>query len=225
MMLHVRLLAFCLVPGIILAQQTEIEPKTACPTLMQLSHATPVPASCVSDAATRDAISPLHEGCIKFSTSCGIHWNYSTSWPCFLNTWASMKEGFTNCCLSGGHEDSTCKSLANEAFSKHMNTTFPEAAAPDSPAFCTEIEYLRKTHFAWHLDSASSVLVEANRGNLLQTIAHRIVAARDLAPKMYEHFAAGALVLATGLNRHSAAVAVVASALSTHLEGCDPNAR
>jgi len=214
-----------MVPVMTLAQQTEIEPKTACPSLMQVSHATQVPASCAADAATRDAISPLHEGCIKFSKSCGIPWNYSTSWPCFLNTWASMKEGFTNCCLSGGHEDSTCKSLAREAFSQHMDTPFPEVAAPDSPAFCTEIEYLRKTHFAWRHDSHDSASsTELVEGSLLQTIAHRIVAARDLAPKMYEHFAAGALVLATGLNRHSTAVAVVASALSTHLEGCDPNA-
>eukprot|EP00440_Ansanella_granifera_P005976 gb/GFBE01006482.1/.p1 GENE.gb/GFBE01006482.1/~~gb/GFBE01006482.1/.p1 ORF type:complete len:229 (+),score=19.38 gb/GFBE01006482.1/:1-687(+) len=210
----------------LVAQATATTPQAACPSLMQLSHGTTL-ASCEDSNATRDSIAPLPAKCGAFGRLCGIDWDYSTSWPCWLDTWASLKEGFIGCCLAGWHTNRTCESLAEEAFAKHDANNFPAGAGTE---FCTEIHNLANAHTSWLRDAGASLTQmdqtwKQNQDALIvQTIAQRILAARENAASMFQHFAAGAVMLASGLSSKSTALALISSALARHLRGCDPNA-
>lgn len=176
-------------------------------------------APCMTTAALH-SISPLPAACVKFSQNCAIMWDYEVSWPCYINTWAAMKEGFVDCCLGGRHADGTCQTLANEAFASHESTPFPQGA---TAAFCQVISDLQDTHDDWGKDNATAgtSLVQArSTQDLAETIAKRIWAARERVPELFMHFTAGALVLASGVSMQTAALATLSSAISSHLSGC-----
>eukprot|EP00931_Biecheleriopsis_adriatica_P001965 TRINITY_DN10254_c0_g1_i1.p1 TRINITY_DN10254_c0_g1~~TRINITY_DN10254_c0_g1_i1.p1 ORF type:complete len:255 (-),score=39.02 TRINITY_DN10254_c0_g1_i1:117-806(-) len=222
--LHCLACACCLV---MIAQADETAPQAACPSLMQLSHGANIAQSCEDSDATRDSIAPLPNDCIIFGKRCGIQWDYKTSWPCWLDTWASMKEGFINCCLAGWHTNTTCESLADEAFASHDDTSFPAGAGR---AFCAEMRSLEEAHRSWSKDKGNSLIQVDQKSKqqqlrvIVETMAQRILAAREKAALMFQHFAAGAVLLAGGISSQKAALALISSALTRHLAGCDPNA-
>eukprot|EP00441_Pelagodinium_beii_P035306 CAMPEP_0197634922 /NCGR_PEP_ID=MMETSP1338-20131121/10880_1 /TAXON_ID=43686 ORGANISM="Pelagodinium beii, Strain RCC1491" /NCGR_SAMPLE_ID=MMETSP1338 /ASSEMBLY_ACC=CAM_ASM_000754 /LENGTH=140 /DNA_ID=CAMNT_0043206877 /DNA_START=287 /DNA_END=709 /DNA_ORIENTATION=+ len=139
-----------------------------------------------------------------------------------------MKEGFIDCCLAGWHANTTCESIADEVFANYGDAAFPAGA--DS-AFCKEMYSLQKAHTSWWKITDTSLTQVGQKSRkqqqlvVVETIAQRILAARGEAALMFQHFAAGAVMLASGISSQTTALALISSAITKHLSGCDPNAQ
>lgn len=169
---------------------------------------------------------PLHEDCVAFAMNCGVRHDFNKSWPKSFCGWQPMEDGFIACCVAADHEEAFCSSLATEAFRPHGNASFPGLGEEH---LCQEMKRLSSTQYAWasYKNSQSAALVETTKVDR-SAMAQRVTDIAMRSKNLMAYFTRS-VALATGAllqtDRNKALVGVVLGAVTTHLNGCDPNAR
>jgi len=115
----------------------------------------------------------LPEDCKTFATHCGASNEVAES----LSSWDDASAAFESCCLAGGHETSTCSSIASESFGQRT-----QAFALDENV-CKEMVDLYGSHIQNQLSRKASLSENNHAPEIAARIVNRAWVLKDTAPK------------------------------------------
>jgi len=150
----------------------------------------------------------LPEDCKTFATHCGASNEVAES----LSSWDDASAAFESCCLAGGHETSTCSSIASESFGQRT-----QAFALDENV-CKEMVDLYGSHIQNQLSRKASLSENNHAPEIAARIVNRAWVLKDTAPKFVAALLGG---IAVGASLTQVSLGAVVLAMSTIVQSCE----